>query len=251
MSIGVVCNIYQEENAIAGFMESAAGFFDDIVFLHAGPGGARSTDGTIETIEKWGARIVYGSIDDGFGTVRTQAVRLSDCEWAMILDADERFHANAPMLECDDALNVRQAGEPYNQGAWLRSIVSSPESADIDAVCTMRRHWFDFSWKRPTQNFTAIPDLQLRIVRNIPSIIYRAYPRMHEQIIDTRTDSEPRHFRPHPAHGPFHDHYHCWFKAMEVEQRKHDIAIYNALHEEKPVPSWTEFEAIQRTKMEV
>lgn len=237
-SIGVVANAYNEANAISGWLESANQFFDDILVYHTGPGGAYSHDGTIEIVQKWGARLEFGSIDEGFGVVRTKAVSLSNCEWVMILDADERFHARAPLLHCGENLQVQECGEPYNQGAWLRSIL---EDASIDAVCTMRRHWHDFTWKRPTENWMVRKDYQLRIVRNNGHIGYREYPKMHEHCFDNRTGENPTHFRPTMQHGPFHDHYHCWYKVMETEQRAHDVAIYDALHEDRDVPTWEAF----------
>lgn len=239
-SLGLATNIYNDANALPGLLELASGYFDDIVFLHAGPQGAYSTDGTIEIIEKWGCRIVYGSIDEGFGVVRTRAIHLPSTEWVAILDTDERFYPLAPVLRCDANLNVVMDGEPYNQGAWLRSLLNWP---NIDAICTIRRHWHDFTWKRPTQNWHAIPDYQLRIVRNIPEVHYASQTRMHEHCIDSRTGQNPRYRKPEFPHGPFHDHFHLHYKAMEPEQRLHDIQIYDAIHEGRIPPTEEEFRA--------
>jgi len=234
MSLGLVANMYQEARALPGWLEMAARCqFDDICVYHTGPQGAYSTDGTIELLEQWGVRIVYGAIDAGFGVVRTQAVRHSTCDWVMILDADERFHPFLPVLVCED-LRVRMEGEPYNQMAWLRGLLNTP---DIQSVCTIRRHWHDLTFQRPTQNWHQIPDAQLRIVRNIPEISYSEFPKMHERILDARTGGEPTSFRPNQTHGPFFDHYHCWFKPMEPDQRQHDIRIYDALDQGRPVPA--------------
>lgn len=238
--ITAVANVYNEANAIRGWLEMACGgFFDDVLIYHTGPHGEYSNDGTIEACEKWGARIEYGSIDPGFGTVRTQAVRHVRTEWAMLMDADERFHRFAPCLVCIGADDIRQPEMPYNQGDMLRHILDTP---DIDGVVTVRRHWHDFTWKRPTQNWVEIHDLQMRILRNVPHVIYSEFPKMHERIIDTRTGAEPRHHRATLPYGPFHDHYHCFFKLQEPEQRLHDIAIYDNLHFEREVPTWNEFE---------
>lgn len=240
-SLGLVANIYNEINALPGWLEMAcSGLFDSVKILHAGPHGAYSTDGSIELIERWGVPIVYDSINDGFGTVRSRAVRIMDTEWVMILDADERFYRFAPELTCEEDLSVATCGAPYDQGALLREILGMP---DIDAVITLRRHWHDFSWTRPTQSWVTIPDFQMRILRNIPEIFYQEYPKMHERIIDTRTGRAPRYFQGNGRHGPFHDHYHCHYKPMEQAQRLHDIAIYDALHSGTPIPSQESFEA--------
>lgn len=232
-SIGLACNVYNERNAIFGLLENAAQFFDDIVFYHTGPNGAYSTDGTIEIIQRWGARLEFGSINEGFGVVRSKLLRMTNTEFTMILDADERFYPFAPTLECDDDLTVTIVGDAYNQGLLLRSLIEDPS---IDAVCTVRRHWNNLHWNKPCQNWYKILDYQLRIARNCEHIYYKSEVKMHEQIWDDRTGQEPRFVRGNVLRGPFHDHYHCWYKPMELEQRQEDIAIYDALAEGRPLP---------------
>jgi|WetSurMetagenome_2_1015567.scaffolds.fasta_scaffold413938_1 hypothetical protein len=261
-SLGLVANMYQEARALPGWLEMAScGMFDDVCVHHTGPGGAYSTDGTIEMLEAWGARIVYGeagalsvvpserpvrvvygSIDAGFGAVRTQTVRNSNCEWVMLLDADERFHELAPVLRCSPDCTVVMDGEPYNQGAWVKAMLGRQ---DIDAICTMRRHWRDFSWYHPDQSWLEHPDYQLRIVRNVPEVHYTTETRMHEHLTDDRTGQNPRFRKPEPPHGPYFDHYHLAFKALEMEQRRYDIAVYDALHFQQPIPTQEEFAARQ------
>lgn len=237
VSIGMACNIYNDANALPGLLETASQFFDDIVFYHAGPQGKYSDDGTIEIIEKWGAKIVFGKIDDGFGIVRTAAVRACPTEWVMILDADERFWPHAPMVvpHGDGGSCTAERGEGcYNQGQNLRNII---KRTDIDAIKTIRRHWHDMSWSRPCQNWHHIQDLQLRLVRNIDPIRYKPEVRMHEHIVDARTGHEPSAANPDLYYGIFHDHYHCFFKPMEKEQRAHDVRIYDAIHEARIPPT--------------
>lgn len=229
-SIGMACNIYNDVHAVAGLLETASQFFDELVFVHAGPQGAYSTDGTIELIEKWKAKIIFASIDEGFGIIRTHAVRSCKTEWVMILDADERFWPTAPIVfPHGDAqpFHMQHYHDAYNQGAMLKRIIQYP---DIDVVKTIRRHWDDFSWTKPRQNWHKIPDIQMRIMRNIPEIGFKAEVRMHEQLRDSRTGGEPRSYPATPDRGPFHDHYHCFFKLMEPEQRAHDIQIFDAIY---------------------
>jgi len=230
-SIGMACNIYNDANAVTGLLEMSSQFFDEMVFYHAGPQGVYSTDGTLEILEKWKVKVVFGKIDDGFGIVRTAAVRACKTEWVMILDADERFHHFAPILlphGDGDSIFVQRFHDCYDQGALLRRLIQYPE---IDAIESVRRHWWDFSWNRPVQNWHHIPDIQRRIVRNIDPIHYKTEVRMHEQLIDGRTGHGVRAHSCNGYRGIFHDHYHCFFKAMEPEQRQHDIQIYNAIHE--------------------
>lgn len=264
-TIGLVANVYNEINALPGWIETHIGFFDDVRVLHAGPNWQYSDDGTIELLEKWKIPIKYGSINEGFGAVRTQAMRMSPCDWVMLLDADERFFPvhrlmtcsgeSTPAHEVDSILqtydfrdlktvlpnweNVARLGanlrvdtheEAYNQGAWLRKII---ESGGCDAIATIRRHWHDFSFKKPTQNWHTDCDWQLRLIRNDPSIQFDPSTRMHERLCGAQSV-----FHAEQTRGPFFDHFHFTFKQMEVEQRAHDIMIYDAIHAGNAPPNW-------------
>lgn len=267
VSIGLVANVYQEANALPGWLETHVPFFDDVRVYHAGPNGAFSDDGTIEIIQKWKIPIAFGSIDRGFGEVRTEAIRFSPCDYVMILDADERFYPicryltctgkSTPRAEADAILqtydfsdvktvlpnweNVARLGanltvaftDVYDQGAYLRDLLNTKKP---DAVATIRRHWHDFSMRKPTQNWHNDPDWQMRLVRNHPSIYFDSSTRMHERLQGMTYTIHAEQQR-----GPFFDHFHFTFKRMEVEQRAHDVAIYNAIHDGKRPPSWREF----------
>lgn len=261
ITLGLVANVYQEVNALPGWLELHLPYFDDVRIYHAGPQGERSTDGTIELLKRWGAPILYGAIDEGFGVVRTKAIHSSPCEYVMLLDADERFYPihrymkcsgeSTPPAEVDwilqqydfrgvnlpnwenvaklgDKLHV-DIGEPYNQGARLRDIL---ESERPDAVCTIRRHWHDFSFQHPTQNWHEYPDWQMRLVRNSPNIYFDPGTRMHERLVGAQVV-----VRADMQQGPFYEHQHFVFKRMEQEQRRHDIAIFDAIHEGKVPPT--------------
>lgn len=237
-SIGLAFNIYNDNNALHGLLELASHYFDDIVAVHAGPMGRHSTDGTIETLEKWKIRTVFTSIDEGFGTVRTRCIRESQASFVCIMDSDERFYPIAPILRChgteaypaiaNPKLSVSQEGT-YNQGDVLKQLIQEPH---IRAIKTVRRHWFKPGFSMPCQNWHNIPDVQLRIVKNDKGISYNPLIRMHEQIVCEQTGGEPRHamFNPSDVRGLFMDHYHCFWKSMEPDQRKEDIAIYDAIH---------------------
>ena len=237
-SIGLSFNAYAEPNALPGMLEVASRFYDELVMISAPPEG-RSNDETIAIAEKWGVRVVHSTIDKGFGYVRTQCIRESTCEWVVIQDADERIFWNAWQLSCEgtESWNPDTCPEPkltitnhggYDQGILLRNAIENPE---VDGIRFVRRHWFDFSMKRPTQNFMTISDWQLRCVRNRPYISYARG--MHESIVDSRTGQCPTHstMQPDNLSGLFFDHFHLFFKAMEPEQRREDIDTYNRLHQ--------------------
>jgi glycosyltransferase involved in cell wall biosynthesis len=283
IALGLVCNFWNEANALPGFLETHAQFFDHISMYQSGPGGAESDDGSIEILEKWKIPIHRGKIDDGFGIVRTAAIRSSPCEWVMLLDADERFYPKHQVLTCAGESTPREEvdkllydygdpnykevvqeydagiefdvcpsnfenlkrlganltvsfGDVYNQGAWLRDILE--KHTTLDAVKTIRRHWHDFSWRRPTQNWHTNSDFQIRLVRNRDGIDFEPNIKMHEQLRGASNVYMPNH-----THGPFFDHFHCFFKPMEVKQRKHDVAIYNAIDRRERPPTWEEFKA--------
>lgn len=268
-TIGLVANVFNECNALPGWLETHLPFFDDVRVYHAGPDGIRSVDGTLDILKKWGVPVEFGTIDVGFGTVRTNAIRSSPCDWVMLLDADERFlplnrimtcgGQATPQAEVDailatydfrDLANktpdwdnvarlggalVVEHGVPYDAGVRLREIIG--EFPNYDAIATPRRHWHDLTLKRPTQNWQTHPDWQLRLVRNHPSIYYEAATRMHERLVGAN-----RVVWADVARGPFFDHFHFHFKRMEVAQRAHDIAIYDAIHEGRKPPTWKEFQ---------
>lgn len=261
ITIGLVANVYNEANALPGWLEAHTPFFDDIRVLHAGPGGSYSNDGTLEILSKWRIPVEYCAIDEGFGMVRSRALAMSPCNYVMLLDADERFYHLHRMMQCSgqptphsevDAILSKYTTTPdwdelgklgaglkteiwdcYDQGARLRDIL---EKQTPDALLTIRRHWHDLSFKRPTQNWHTDPDWQMRIVRNHPSIKYDARTRMHERLVGAGKVTHGDQ-----VWGPFFDHYHFAFKRMEQEQRSHDVAVYNAIDKGQRPPTWEEF----------
>jgi hypothetical protein len=123
-----------------------------------------------------------------------------------------------------------EATREYNQGDILRDAIHG-FNGHCDAVVTCRRHWHDFTFKRPTQNWHHQPDWQMRCIRNHPSIGFDTSTRMHERLIGAGNV-----WRPDTNYGPFFDHFHFTFKRQEQEQRRHDLAIYDAIHEGRVPP---------------
>ena len=268
VTIGLVANIFQEANALPGWLETHLPYFDDVRVLHAGPQGSRSDDGTIEILEKWRVPITFGSIDAGFGAVRTQAIRLSPCDYVMILDADERFYQyqrsmvchgqSTPAADADAILqtydfrnletmlpnweNVARLGadlrveygEVFDQGTLLRELL---ERDKPDAVCTVRRHWHDLKMTRPTQNWHTDPDWQMRLVRNHCAVQFDPATPMHERLINA-----DKVVQSNTTNGPFFDHFHFTFKRMEQGQRQHDVRIYDAIHAGQKPPTLDELQ---------
>lgn len=265
VTIGIVCNLYNEVHALPGWLEAATAFADDVQVYHSGPGGRYSDDGTLEILKAWNIPVTFGAIDEGFGAVRTKTIRLTKCDWAILLDADERFYYCNRFLTCigentppdvenevlqaydfrgDDAVqsnfeNLHLLGanltvnlnEVYDQGTWLRGIL---ENDGLDVCATCRRHWHDFSMKRPTQNWHTRPDWQYRIVRPASGVSWGGA--MHEGI-----SGGSKHGGANTNHGPFFDHFHFSFKRMAPWDRKYKVAVYDSIHEGRPVPTPEEF----------
>ena len=235
-SIAMCCNVYNDVEALRGLLECSSRFFDNLFIVHSGPGGAYSTDGTIELCEKFGATIVFDDIDKGFGVIRSRLIHDCGCTFAFILDADERFHPQLEMLHCDGTESYPQVQEPklsvfskhevINQGAMLRRYIAHP---DVMAIRSTRRHWFDFSFKRPTQNWLLNSDHQLRIIRNIPELGYATDVKMHEQMIDSRTGRTPVYAEQDHYKGIFHDHYHMFFRTKYPGHKEFNEANYTRL----------------------
>lgn len=247
MSISASINVYNDAIALRGLLETASGYFDEIFVVHSGPNGAYSTDGTIELCEQFKVKLVFDSIDNGFGVIRSRLIHEHGCEWAMILDADERFHPTMPQLICEgDAtwdignplvrpnLTVTHGSNINVQGYALKDII---QNDSVMAIKTIRRHWLDFTHKNPTQNWSLIPDYQLRIVRNVPEINYISNVKMHERIIDSRTGAEPTHNIGDEL-LVFHDHYHPFFRNSFPGKKQFNEQNYQRLERgEKTIPN--------------
>lgn len=244
-SIALACNVYNDAAALRGLLESGARYFDNIFIVHAGPGGARSTDGTIELCERFGATLVYDDIQRGFGAIRTRLIHDCGCDWAFIMDADERFYPQIHVLECEGETDWKGPSDPnrpefkvterpdvIDQGAHVKNLISNP---DVMALRSTRRHWFDFTMKRPTQNWHRNCDHQLRIVRNHPEIAYVTNIVMHERLLDNRTGKDPRFVCQDPVGGPFHDHFHMAFRTAYPGHKERNEENYARLSRGEPM----------------
>lgn len=239
MSIAASINVYNDVVALRGLLETASSYFDELFVVHSGPNGAHSTDGTIELCEQFGVKLVFDDIDKGFGVIRSRLIHEHGCEWAMILDADERFHPTMPQLNCEGNatwdlgnplirpnLTVTPTENINIQGYALKDVINN--NPTIMAVRTIRRHWMDFTHKNPTQNWNLIPDYQLRIVRNVPEIEYVSDVRMHERLMDKRTGQDPLHINDDSL-LIFHDHYHPFFRNNYPGSKEKNEQYYKIL----------------------
>lgn len=240
-SIGVAATFRDEHNALPGFLEMASQFFDDILLADCSPDLSPSTDGSLDIIRAWGLPDPpRWNLSQGFGAVRSQLMHSSKTDWTVVLDIDERMNVTMPVFNCtgsesfpavpNPVLSVGVADSCYNQRDLLVAKIMEAEQRGIKTVRFRRRHWFDMTYRRPTQNWMEIPDWQLRCMKSRSGVGYTTEPKMHERAWDSVLNRDPEYVEEDPVRGPFIDHFHCHFKAMEPDQRKADIAAYDALH---------------------
>lgn len=236
-SIAACFNVYNDAAALRGALENAQSFFDNIFVIVTPPGGEKNKDdATCDLLREFGIEPRYGDINEGFGVIRTRLIHECGCDWAFLLDSDERFYPSQPVLLCEGSerfpqhefpkLKITRRPDLIYQGQHIRELI---KDSRYDAIKTIRRHWQDFSMKRPSENWEIHKDWQLRVVRNVQHISYRSDVRMHERIWDTRTNGEPRHFTADVHGGPFHDHFHVFFRRARPGHKEENERRYDRL----------------------
>lgn len=235
-SIALAINVYQDAIALRGLLETGSRYFDNIFVIHSGVGGALSTDGTIELCECYGIKPVFDDIQKGFGVIRSRLIHDCGCDWAMLLDADERFFPQLPVMICEGDehypqhpspnLQVTHKRDVIDQGAHVKNLINNP---DTMALRSTRRHWFDFTMKRPAQNWLINRDHQMRIVRNHPEIGYVRERVMHEWLRDFRTGKDPKFVAQDEMGGPFIDHFHLHFRKEQPGHKEWNEQQYARL----------------------
>lgn len=239
-SIGCAATFRDEVNALPGFLESASQFFGSIFLADCSMDMTPSTDGSLDIIRKWGLPDPpLWNLSDGFGAVRSQLLNTSPTDWTVILDIDERMHVALTELRCDGTDRYPQVEKPaltvsrgpvYSHFDFLVQKIMQAERTGVRSIRFQRRHWFDCSYSRPCENWTIIKDYQLRCMKSRASMGFTREPKMHERAWDFTTGRPPEYIEDDATFGPFIDHLHCHFKPMEKDQRKSDIAAYDALH---------------------
>lgn len=234
-SIALGVNFYNDALALRGLLETGSRYFDNIYCLNTGPGGAHSTDGSIELCHQFGATVQYGNIEHGFGHIRTRLIRECGCSWVFIMDCDERFFPLINMMECsgdehypehpDPKLKVTVRPEVINQGQQLRHLISQP---DIMAIRTTRRHWFDYTMRKPSQNWMINRDHQLRIIRNHDLMHYEGKRLMHERLMQGDSFNIDYQVQDDLG-GLFHDHFHLFYRRTQPGKKEANEINYGRL----------------------
>lgn len=84
-NLAVLILTYNEEKNIEECIQSVS-FAEEIILIDSG-----STDQTHEIAEKLGAKFLCHPMDEGFAGQRNFALRQTEAEWVLFLDADERI----------------------------------------------------------------------------------------------------------------------------------------------------------------
>jgi hypothetical protein len=241
--IAACWNVWKDAKALRGSLEIASQFFDNLFVICSPPGGEKNKDDeTCDLLREFGIDPKFADINDGFGLVRTRLIHECGEEWAFILDADERFYPALPVMVCmgeeryplveHPKLGVATKRELIYQGQHIRHLC---ECGAYDAIKTIRRHWFDFSMERPCENWISRKDWQLRVVRNVKEIGYQTGVKMHERIVDTRINDVPRHYTADDLGGPFHDHFHMFYRRAFPGKKEANEQNYQRLEKGEPM----------------
>lgn len=242
-TIALCCNVFEDAIALRGLLEIGARYFDNLFIVHSGVGGAYSKDGTIEVAESFGATVVFDDIQKGYGFIRTRLLHECGCDFGFLLDADERFYPQLPVMTCEGSehypehpnpnLAVTHKADIIDQGAHVKNLINNPQTM---ALRSTRRHWFDFSMKKASQNWygpNGNKDHQLRIVRNVPSIRYTKA--LHEALVDDRTGATPKYVAQDEHGGAFHDHFHLFMRRTQPGHKEFNEANYARLVRGEPM----------------
>ena len=101
-----------EEKNITDVINNAKQCSDEIIIIDSG-----STDNTVALAEQDGARVFFRAWDNDFAAQRNFGLELTNAEWVLYLDADERLDA-----ELIDAIKVATASNKLDEQYIIRRI---------------------------------------------------------------------------------------------------------------------------------
>jgi glycosyltransferase involved in cell wall biosynthesis len=141
--------VKDEEEHLAGCLNSVAGLVDEIVVVDTG-----SADATVDVAARFGARVYPFAWVDSFAEARNESLRHARGDWIFWLDGDERLDE-----ENREKLRVLLAGLKDENAAYVMSQRSTAA---------------------PGSNAAVVVD-QVRLFRRLPDARWRY--RVHEQIL--------------------------------------------------------------------
>jgi len=85
-SISACMIVKNEEKMLPRCLESIKDYVDEIVVVDTG-----STDGTVEIVKSYGAKVYHHPWEDNFSKHRNQSIDYAGSDWIFIIDADEEL----------------------------------------------------------------------------------------------------------------------------------------------------------------
>lgn len=210
MSISLVSAFLNESESVENLYVNVNSIIDEWIVIDTG-----STDGTQDKCRALGARVFeYQSMCElgGYGPMRTFGLRQCKCDYALIVDGDERF---LPI----DLRNIKEL---------------SADAFPYDLIWLPRMNYTDWdmrTWDNPPGHL----DYQPKFVK-VKSSIHWIYP-VHEKICGASLERRD-------PNGPFIRH----FGAMKTPERIKQVGeICGYLHRGEPchypmpiIPYWQE-----------
>lgn len=93
-TISLCMIVKNEESRLGTALKSAAPWVDEIIVVDTG-----STDGTVALAESFGAKIYHHQWEHDFSKARNQSISYANCDWILIMDADEELdQETAPLM---------------------------------------------------------------------------------------------------------------------------------------------------------
>lgn len=150
LSACVIC--MNEAGWIRNMLECLKNTVDEIIAVDE-----YSTDGTRETLQEYGAKIIDGRLNNDWGSLRNSSISNATMEWILIIDPDEMME---PLL---------------HKVLKTRELLDYCEDTGFDAVVMKRKNIINEVFQHYTY-----PDLTVRLFKNNGKILFSGL--IHEQV---------------------------------------------------------------------
>ncbi len=121
-SLALVMIVKNEERCLAQCLERAKDLADKIYITDTG-----STDGTKEIAASFGAILADYTWNQDFSAARNFSLAQSDCDWNLVLDADEYLLEGSRQDLCDFTENTEQIGAIQRQDLYVEDVMDGKE----------------------------------------------------------------------------------------------------------------------------
>lgn len=232
--------VKNEEEFLAGCLESIHEFVDEIVIVDTG-----SEDNTVEIAKRFTHKIYHHPWENSFSKARNQALQYASCDWVFQIDADEEL---APGSGQELQKAVREAGDTdIIFVAILSSYANGSKSASHNFERLFRNH----------QGIHYEGDVHNRIVGGSKAtfssirLIHHGYDvnEQKSQAKFTRTTDLLKNEISRDPHNPLYHHYlgvsylSRNMNKESAEESELAIKLADRQNNENPIYLWTHFNA--------